>query len=159
VVMRPILSTLDSVNHSAPSGPVVIPARPLPAVRTGYSVITPAVVMRPILLAADSVNQSAPSGPAVIAAGPLAAVGIGTSGRTPRGVIRPMALVDSVNHNAPSMPGAMRNASAPDERGNSVRVPAVVIRPILPDSANQSAPSEPVAIPPAVVEADIGYSV
>ena len=80
VVMRPILLPLNSVNHSAPSGPAVMPKGSLPAVGIGNSVITPAVVMRPILLALRSVNHSAPSGPAVMPAGKLLAVVIGNSG-------------------------------------------------------------------------------
>ena len=38
------------MNHSAPSGPAVMPSGSLLAVGIGNSVITPAVVMRPILL-------------------------------------------------------------------------------------------------------------
>src|SRR5207302_6074870 len=37
VVIRPILFRFDSVNHSAPSGPVAIPVGRLPAVGVGYS--------------------------------------------------------------------------------------------------------------------------
>src|ERR1035438_9322687 len=48
LVDRPSWVTADSVNHSAPSRPAVIPKRPLLAVGTGYSVIAPAVVIRPI---------------------------------------------------------------------------------------------------------------
>src|SRR5258707_13410636 len=66
VVIRPILLPTCSANHSAPSGPVVMPAGVPPAVGIGNSVITPAVVMRPILLLKASVNHSAPSGPVVI---------------------------------------------------------------------------------------------
>jgi hypothetical protein len=76
VVVRPMLFPRYSVNHSAPSGPAVIPEGKLFAVGTGYSVITPAVVMRPILLAEEnSVNHTAPSGPAVIPQGALSKVG------------------------------------------------------------------------------------
>jgi hypothetical protein len=83
VVIRPILLATPSVNHSAPSGPVVI-SSPITLVISkadtllgrGYSVMTPAVVIRPIRGAA-SVNQSAPSGPTVIAVGRLSAVGTG----------------------------------------------------------------------------------
>src|ERR1035438_9330256 len=71
VVMRPILSAGrdNSVNHKAPSGPVVIQlgeVRPLPRAN---SWIAPAVVMRPIWLPMLSVNHSAPSGPAAIPMG------------------------------------------------------------------------------------------
>src|SRR5258707_8123073 len=78
---RPILLAQVSVNHSAPSGPVVMPMGQPRAVGTGKSVITPSVVMRPILLATlgDSVNHSAPSGPVVMNWGKLWNVGIGNS--------------------------------------------------------------------------------
>src|SRR5258705_1447076 len=66
VVIRPIFWAFTSVNHSAPSGPVVIPYGSLLAVGIAYSVIAPEVVIRPIFPATVSVNQSAPSGPAVI---------------------------------------------------------------------------------------------
>src|SRR5467141_4060658 len=64
---RPILPEVNSVNHSAPSGPVVMPSGGLRGVGIGNSVITPAVVMRPILpgtdsLAKPSVYHSARSG-------------------------------------------------------------------------------------------------
>src|SRR5438309_1757124 len=79
--MRPILLPPKpaSVNHSAPSGPAVIPNGSLAGVGTRYSLRLPEVVMRPSLLALASVNQSAPSGPAVIPNGSLAAVGTGNS--------------------------------------------------------------------------------
>jgi hypothetical protein len=67
----PILLPLLSVNHSAPSGPAVMPYGPLLLVGIGNSVIVPAVVIRPILLLFNSVNHSAPSGPAVIIQGKL----------------------------------------------------------------------------------------
>ena len=65
--MRPTLFAPVSVNHSAPSGPAVIPWGEEFAVGIGNSVRTPAVVRRPILF--PSVNQSAPSGPAAIPSG------------------------------------------------------------------------------------------
>jgi hypothetical protein len=68
VVIRPILP--PSVNHSAPSGPAVMPWGKLLAVGIINSVMTPAVVIRPILLPVFSVNHSAPSGPAVMPSGP-----------------------------------------------------------------------------------------
>jgi hypothetical protein len=71
VVMRPILLPVFSANHSAPSGPTVMPKGWLLAVGIGNSVITSAVVMRPILLPKVSVNHSAPSGPTVMPKGPL----------------------------------------------------------------------------------------
>ena len=76
VVMRPILLPADSVNQSAPSGPVMIQTGTLLGVGIWNSVMTPAVVIRPILPAPYSVNQSAPSRPGVIPKGWLLGVGI-----------------------------------------------------------------------------------
>ena len=63
VVMRPTRSPY-SVNHRAPSGPVVMSAGP----RAGSPkrVIFPAGVMRPIRRLWNSVNQMLPSGPTVM---------------------------------------------------------------------------------------------
>src|SRR6185437_6969868 len=74
--IRPILFAppLYSVNHKAPSGPVVIASAPLSAVGILYSVILPVVVMRPILFPFDSANQSLPSGPLVMPIGALLAM-------------------------------------------------------------------------------------
>ena len=71
VVSLPILGGFapNSVNQSAPSGPVVISFGALNGVGVGYSVIVPSVVIRPILWPFSSVNQSAPSGPTVMPAG------------------------------------------------------------------------------------------
>jgi len=87
---RPIAR--DSVNHNAPSGPVVIPAGPALGVGMGNSETTPVRVIRPILLTAPSVNHNAPSGPAVIQFTVLT----GNSVTAPDVVILPMAAV-SVN--------------------------------------------------------------
>src|SRR5580658_4583784 len=81
-----------SVNHSAPSGPTVIPLGSLAAVGTGYSVNTPVVVMRAILLPFHSVNHNAPSGPAVIPKGWLGD-GMGYSVIVPAMVMRPTWLL------------------------------------------------------------------
>src|SRR5215470_3116006 len=70
------------VNHSAPSGPAVMPGRPAGVLAgRGNSIISPAGVIRPILGGEDedSVNHSAPSGPTVMSVGALLAVGIGNS--------------------------------------------------------------------------------
>src|ERR1700683_3396887 len=93
VVMRPMLPAY-SVNHSAPSGPAVIPKGSLFwGVDTGNSAVTtPAVVMRPILLIEYSVNQRAPSDPVTIPAAPAAAVGTGYSVTTPAVEMRPILL-------------------------------------------------------------------
>src|SRR5258706_577627 len=174
---RPILPEVNSVNHSAPSGPVVMPSAKVRGVGIGNSVITPAVVMRPILpgtdsLAKTSVYHSAPSGPVVINWGTLGVVGIVNSVITPAVVMRPtLPVFNSVNHSAPSGPVVMTsvklsvNHSAPSGpvvmptgplplvgSGNSVITPSVVMRPILlPDcSVNHSAPSGPVVMPTAL---------
>src|SRR6266481_2542133 len=83
---RPILLAKLSVNHSAPSGPVVMTCGVLRGVGIGNSVITPAVVMRPTLPVLNSVNHSAPSGPVVMTSGKLLAgrdreIGRRTGGR------------------------------------------------------------------------------
>ncbi len=80
----------NSLNQRFPSGPFVIPEGSLPALGSGYSVMTPAGVMRPIRFPKYSVNQRLPSGPFVIPMGPLSAVGIGYSVMTPAGVMRPI---------------------------------------------------------------------
>ena len=68
---RPILFPLNSVNHSAPSGPVAINSGSLAAAGVGNSVITKPAVMRPIVLPAGplSVNHIAPSGPIAMPSG------------------------------------------------------------------------------------------
>src|SRR4051812_7981867 len=111
---RPILFPLNSVNHKAPSGPVVMPPGRLLAVGIGYSVMAPAVVIRPIWLTEGSVNQRAPSGPVVMKKAPEFAVGIGYSVNAPAVVIRPIlfpgrsgALRPSVNQSAPSGPAVI----------------------------------------------------
>jgi hypothetical protein len=57
VVMRPILLAFNSVNHRAPSGPVVMKEGWAVGVGIVNSVNAPAVVMRPILLPLPSVNH------------------------------------------------------------------------------------------------------
>src|SRR5260370_40917830 len=79
VVIRPTWLRDASVNHNAPSGPVMMACGALPAVGRANSVTTPAIVIRPTLLPACSVNHSAPSGPAVIPWGPLSVVGMANS--------------------------------------------------------------------------------
>src|SRR5882762_9501744 len=103
--MRPTVPVLNSVNHSAPSGPVVITLGKLLAVGIRKSVATPAVVMRPILLAPEpgSLNHNAPSGPVVMLPGNLPAVAVANSAITPSGVHRPTVLGGpAVDHRAPS---------------------------------------------------------
>jgi hypothetical protein len=91
-----------SVNHSAPSGPMVIASGELVPLGIKYwLVITPPVVIRPILLG-SSVNHNAPSGP-TIPCGPLPLVGIGIVVIVPPVVIHPMLFPEySTNHSAPS---------------------------------------------------------
>jgi hypothetical protein len=72
VVMRPIALFVGSVNHSAPSGPLVRLEASWPD-GSPNSRSAPAVVIRPILPA--SVNHSAPSGPVTMLAGKLKALG------------------------------------------------------------------------------------
>ena len=69
VVMRPILFFEVSVNHIAPSGPLVIPSGNAATVGSAYSVTVPLVVVRPTLLMLFSVNHNAPSGPLAISNG------------------------------------------------------------------------------------------
>jgi hypothetical protein len=106
VVIRPTLA--PPTNHSAPSGPAVIPSGLIKAVGSEYSVIVPEVVIRSILFPLPSTNHKAPSGPAVILAGELDVVGMPNSVTAPDVVIHPTLLaLSSVNHNAPSAPTAM----------------------------------------------------
>src|ERR1700722_7252958 len=103
---RPILLASTSVNHSAPSGPTVIPAGPALAAGIENSVTKPVVVMR-LMLLARSVNHSAPSGPVVIPRAVLPTVGIGNNSTAPAVVTRPIFAPStevSVNHSAPSGP-------------------------------------------------------
>ena len=68
--MRPIsswaLPPISTVNHSAPSGPAVMPSVNAGAATAAKLVTTPVVVMRPTMPVLPSVNQRLPSGPEVI---------------------------------------------------------------------------------------------
>src|ERR1017187_296890 len=66
-----MLFPCNSTNHTAPSGPAVIPYGWLLPVGDGNSVITPAGVILPILFVCVSGNQRLPSGPAVMHSVPL----------------------------------------------------------------------------------------
>ena len=68
VVMRPMELLPELVNHSAPSGPAVIPIGPSMLGSLKW-VETPFVVIRPIELVASLVNQSASSEPVVVCTG------------------------------------------------------------------------------------------
>ena len=122
MLIRPIRDAWLSVNHSAPSDPVVIPTGAAEDVGVGYSVIwgleaVALVGMRPILLAPHSVNHIAPSGPAVISAGsPVEEVVILYSVIVPLVVIWPIrSPPNSVNHSEllPDGPGVMSSGIAP----------------------------------------------
>src|SRR5260370_37789790 len=84
VVMRPMRLLAGSVNHNAPSGPVVMLVGALDGIRNSES--EPAVVIRTTLLEVGSVNHSAPSGPAVMSAGSATA---GSAGTTPTVAVEP----------------------------------------------------------------------
>ena len=77
VVMLSILLPAISVNHSAPSGPAVMPpGLPCP---NENSVTAPPGVILPIALALTSVNQTLPSDPNAIEKGSARDVGSGNS--------------------------------------------------------------------------------
>src|SRR5580700_1986530 len=112
-----ILPTPYSVNHSAPSGPMMIDCGWLLAVGMGYSVNTPAVVIRPIKF--RSVNQMAPSGPVNTPRGVVPAILLSVT--APAVVIRAMKPAASVNHSAPSGPEVIPNGEVSEiGMGNSV---------------------------------------
>src|SRR5215213_1236048 len=73
--MRPIFDAVFSVNHRAPSGPVVTKKGLLLSVGVGNRVTVPEVVIRPIFDVMLSVNQRAPSGPLVMSFGKAEGVG------------------------------------------------------------------------------------
>src|SRR5579862_3531489 len=107
--MRPTVPS-DCANHSAPSGPVVMPCGNKPGGLLKYLTLPPVVIRpTPPLL---SVNQRRLSGPTVI---PFDGPGltICCSVYDPLVVIRPMApLPSSVNHSAPSGPATMPSSDA-----------------------------------------------
>src|SRR2546430_12340355 len=147
--MRPMASTARSGNHRLPAGPVAMAggrrvggvwlAALVPAGGAGrvYRVSTPRVVILAIWLAPGMVNQRLPSGPAAISCGPVLAGmsdGRPNSVRWPPGVIRPIFLaLISVNHRFPSRPATMPfGPLVGSGSGNTVSLPAGVIRPIAP---------------------------
>src|SRR5437588_13074335 len=91
---------LASVNHKAPSGPVVMPHGWAWGLGRANSVILPSVVIRPILPLTDSVNHSAPSGPVVIPPALLVSGGSVNSVTAPLVVIRPLLPPTYVNVSA-----------------------------------------------------------
>jgi hypothetical protein len=118
VVIRPTLPAegKNSVNHSAPSGPFVIPMGELPDVGTVNSVSAPDVVMRPILLVPYSVNQSAPSAPDVMEIG-LEPAGRGYS----------VIVTDWADESAPTLssnnePQIAQNLALGEKNGKQLRV-------------------------------------
>ncbi len=66
---RPSIVPFNSMNHSAPSAPVVMSPGPELGRGKSNSVISPAGEMRPILLVLNSENQMLPSAPSAIARG------------------------------------------------------------------------------------------
>src|SRR5205085_10173916 len=142
VVIRPILlptmqrepgsrMQLASVNHKAPSGPVVMPHGWAWGLGRANSDILPSVVIRPILPLTDSVNHSAPSGPVVIPPALLFSGGIVNSVTAPVVVIRPILPRTYVNHSAPSGPAAISPLLAAGVV-SLVTMTVVVIGAILP---------------------------
>src|SRR5262249_39256362 len=118
-VIRPIRPA-SSVNQTLPSGPAVMPAGRLAAVRSVNSwivTLNPPVPMaaRPILFPGPPRNQIAPSGPAAMPHGVLAAVGTSNSWNAPTVSIQAILLTArSVNHRngAPAGPWVSPNGSA-----------------------------------------------
>ena len=63
--IRPMSPDVIAVNHSAPSGPAVMPNGPLSSANSN-ALNSPAVVIRPMRSSPVRVNHIAPSGPAVM---------------------------------------------------------------------------------------------
>jgi hypothetical protein len=81
--MRPILPVFPSVNHIAPSLPLVMYCESLFGVGISYSATIPLGVMRTTRLALLSTNQMFPSGPAAMPVAPLSVPGSGNSSIVP----------------------------------------------------------------------------
>src|SRR6266568_3119246 len=132
VVMRPIASPGApspgvTVNHSAPSGPAVMPAASVSATgRVNWRMCPLAGLIAPIR-PSDSVNHIRPSGPAVMSKGKVLPA-TGNSVITLAVVIRPILLaLNSVTHSAPSGPTAIRRGSLfAVGIENSLKCPAIV---------------------------------
>src|SRR6185369_3081985 len=101
VVIRPILlptmqrelcsrTQLASVNHKAPSGPVVMPHGWALGLGRANSVISSLLAIRTILPLTGSVSHRASSGPVVIPPALLFSGGIANSVTSPVVVIRPI---------------------------------------------------------------------
>src|ERR1700694_464621 len=97
VVIRPIrwppaCANCVSVDHSAPSGPAVIPSGVLDELDIASSVRWPSDVMRPIFprWPPDSVNHTAPSGPLVMYWAAALGSGNGYSASRPAESARPL---------------------------------------------------------------------
>ena len=150
VVMRPIWSLPELVNHSTSSGPSVMSVGLLlvPG-RTNSLVTVPAVVMRPMAPLAvlpDSVNHKAPSGPVTMFAGAAPAVMpvLNSLMVVSVGLMLPIrSTLVSVNQRLLSGPTVMPLTPAPAPEGTTadcvseVRIRASVARvglmlPILP---------------------------
>src|SRR6266700_1158577 len=124
MVIRPIESPVELVNHSAPSAPVVIPHGPEMPVPV-WVLTVPVVVIRPIELPAELVNHSAPSRPAAIPAGCLMLGAWKADLTWPLAVIRPIELpVKFAYHNAPSGPATIPRGPEKTREEYSLTVPA-----------------------------------
>ena len=120
--MRPIFFVPCSVNHRAPSGPTVISAGWLPAVRR-YSVKLPPVVTLPIKSPPRSLNHRLPSGPATMYRG---SIPFGTTNVVivpapgfMRAIVRPPSLANQRLLSGPSVIPSGRS-SAPGGTTKSV---------------------------------------
>jgi hypothetical protein len=153
--MRPILFPLSSVNHSASSGPDVIPRLNALGVGIEKLVVAPEVVTLPMSLLAPQelqvVSHKAPSGPVVRFSG-LLTPALNLLVIVPEVVMRSILLLfRSRNHSAPSGPDVIEVIISEPPTGStlySVMEPEVVILPILFafGSINHKAPSDPAAM-------------
>jgi len=153
IVRRPELAHWPlALNHSEPSGPVVMPNGPLLPLGRLYSLNTPAGVILPMAALLLSVNQRLPSGPVVICSGWLLAVGIANSVMVPLVLMRPILLpLLSTKPEGAVWAGVMPRGSLLLVKpvSNSVMVPLVVMRPILLPSCSgkHRLPSGPAVMP------------
>src|SRR3954452_17546643 len=152
-VRRPSWAAPCSLNHSAPSAPLVMPSGDEPAPGAVVAiVIVPSLATRPTPWAPESVKYSAPSAPATRSCGALLSGSPswkrGGVASTPAAEMRPIAglVPRTVNQRLPSGPAAMSpSVPLPSVTGNSLTWPWTVIRPMRPlaASVNHSASSGP----------------
>ena len=146
-MIRPTLLVLDSVNHSAPSGPGVMSAANASGVGSGYSVTLPSTPRRPIALPRDSVNHSAPSEPSAMSLGKAP----GVTGYDVCEPSRPSLTIDDASRlETHSAPWAEAMPVAPPPTSKERTRPLAPIRWTAPrlESAVYSAPSGPATISP-----------